>query len=180
MVLAAASARAGFFTGDFAPSQWTVSPAGASAVWTPPVDPTFVTVAGDPNDVNSITTFQLAPVTANYLVKLRVTFHSGGATTAELKMNAPGYPDQTVAIYPGDTTPKEYTFTMDGGDSIQFGMTANDVKNKLPASFDLELLDVQAIPEASTCIAALGLLSLCGVQAWRGFRGTNSSVPQVA
>ena len=153
LLLTATPAQAGFFTGEFAPANWNFAGPPAEIEWTPapPADPTSVTVFASKN-LNSITTLGLNPISGLYVVSFRTTFNSMSAPSASLKMNAPGYTDESLGIFPGDPQPvvKNFTFTMGPGDSIAFALTADtsgigDKKN-VPF-FTVDEWDVQIVPE---------------------------------
>jgi hypothetical protein len=175
-MLSAATTRAGFFTGEFAPANWTFSGTAGDIIWDPPANPSSVSVYS-PLGGNSITTLALNPISGSYVVSFRATFNAMTSPSAELKMNAPGYVDEIIGLYPGgpQTVVKTYTLTMGPTDSILFALTADNTgigDKKNVAFFTIDSWDVQVIPEASTVVAAMGLLALCGFHVWRSRRNT--------
>lgn len=180
LAMTALTARAGLFTGPFAPANWNFSgDTGAELIWSPTIaNPDCARVYAAPGLNGTITTFALVPTLGSYQVTFTTTFNAMSATAASLTMNAPGYAGVSLGSYPGGPQTEINTFTVTLGptDTISFAMTADSPSDKKNVPFfTVDGWDVQVIPEASTCIAALGLLSLCGVQIWRARQNPGSS-----
>lgn len=179
VLLAVASAQATFFSGEFAPDRWTFSgDTGSELIWNPapPEVPIIASVYAAPG-VASVTSLSLQPVTTATVFKFVTKFYKMSATDASLTMTAPGVGTVSLGEFtdpPGVS--HSFTISMQPGDTIVFGMFSDSPSDKKNVSY----FTVEAIPEASTWFAAMGLLSLCGVQVWRSYRGTRMATPQAA
>jgi hypothetical protein len=183
LTLAAATSQGGFFEGEFAQSQWVLGGTpGASVEWIPTVNPTSVTIKPVENDPSSFTTFSLLPVVEDYRVTFRTTFFQGQSTLAALQMVVTGNPNPILLGQTGDPNPMVTSLDVivGSGGSISFLLLADTPpgKDDVPY-FVIDQWDVQVIPEASTWIAAVGLLSVCGFQVWRSRNGKRSEAAAV-
>lgn len=200
LLLATTACQAGLFVGDFAPANWVFTPGGPGgdgsfsyAVWTPlPPDPAGSVAVYAAHQFAGTTTLSLTlpNTTPGYVVNFRSSFFNptGGNDTQALLMNAPGYPAVSLGSYPTPDSPpgpviNNFSVTLHAGETIEFAMfsdTTNLGDKKNVPYFLIDQWSVSPIPEASTWLAACGLVAVCLGQVWRTRKNTSSAQPQGA
>ena len=184
----ATSGRAAVFSGEFAPSNWTLTAESSDQlIWTPNISaPLSATLYAPDRTGLSTTELTLAPLSGNYRVWFRTTFNAMSADSASAGLsygNLNGSP-QVVSLGDKNSSPdvQYHTFILNAGEQVNFLLSSDfpsPDKSNLPWLM-IDEFEVMAIPEASTWFAGLGLLAMCGLHYWRQPRTSAGQRPVTA
>lgn len=174
----ATTGRAAVFSGEFAPSNWTLTAESSDQlIWAPTISTALSATLYAPNRAGvSSTELTLAPISGNYRVWFRTTFNAMSADPASAALSY-GDLNNPTQVALGDNSALQpvvnnHTFILSAGEQVKFLLDStfpSPDKDNLPWLM-IDQFEVMAIPEASTWFAGLGLLAMCGLHYWRQTR----------